>query len=122
MHDITERRDIEKLIRNFYDKVNKDELISMFFSHVDWDKHLPIMYDFWESVLFYTGNYSGNPMQAHQKLHARLPMLPEHFNRWKELFIATVNENFKGEKAELAITRASAIAYLMEQKITQSKN
>ena len=122
MHDITERGDIEVLIRKFYDKVNKDELIGDFFRHVDWEKHLPIMFDFWESVLFYTGNYSGNPMLAHQKLHARMPMQPIHFGRWKDLFIATVKENFTGEKAELAIARASAIAYLMEQKITQSKN
>ena len=117
MPDIANRGDIEILIRAFYDKVVNDEILASHFSHVNWEKHLPVMYDFWESVLFFTATYSGNPMQVHKSLHARMPIGPSHFNRWKELFIQTVKENFEGEKAELAITRADSIAYLMEQKL-----
>jgi hemoglobin len=32
---------------------------------VNWEKHLPKMYIFWESVLFATVKFDGNPMGAH---------------------------------------------------------
>lgn len=118
MKDLTSRDDIEVLIRRFYDKVQKDDLLSDFFTQVNWATHLPVMFDFWETVLFFTGNYSGNPMQAHKMVNQRMPMQPKHFARWLTLFTDTVNEMFQGEKAELACTRAQAIAYLMEQKIS----
>jgi hemoglobin len=118
MKDISSRDDIELLIRRFYDKVQKDDLLSSFFKDVNWTTHLPVMYDFWETVLFFTGNYSGNPMQAHKALNQRMPMKPEHFTRWLTLFTETIQEMFEGEKAGLAHTRAKAIAYLMQQKIS----
>lgn len=117
MSDISNRGDIEFLIRAFYEKVTKDEVLGPHFSHVNWSSHLPVMFDFWESVLFFTGNYSGNPMQVHKALHSRMPIGAIHFSRWKELFIQTVKENFEGEKAELAIARAESIAYLMEDRL-----
>src|SRR5688500_18517545 len=118
MKDIGGREDIQELVQKFYEKVTKDELIGPFFTHVNWDKHLPVMYDFWESVLFFTGTYGGNPMQVHKALNARMPLQPVHFERWKELFIQTVNELYRGEKAELACMRAGNIADLMQMRIT----
>ena len=52
-----------------------------------WEKHLPIMYDFWENVLFYTGQYTGNLMQVHRKANVN-PINSEHFERWLKLFLA----------------------------------
>ena len=58
--DISNNKDIEKLVNLFYEKVKKDTTIAPFFlDDFDWDKHLKIMYKFWENVLFYTGNYNG---------------------------------------------------------------
>jgi len=53
--DISNRNDIERLVMVFYDNVKKNESIGFFFWQVvkvDWDKHIPIMVDFWEYVLF----------------------------------------------------------------------
>lgn len=121
MQDIRYRNDVEKLVRLFYDKVQKDAVIGPHFAHVNWEKHLPVMFNFWDTVLFFTGSYNGNPMASHKTLHSRMPMQPQHFERWKQLFVETVRENFAGEKAELAVSRAESISYLMEQKITERK-
>jgi hypothetical protein len=46
--DIENRKDIEQLINAFYDKVREDELIGFIFNDVakvNWQKHLPVMYD-----------------------------------------------------------------------------
>jgi len=119
-NDITNRADIEILINSFYQKVKKDPLIAFFFSEivpVNWEAHLPIMYGFWENVLFYTGTYEGNPMAIHKGIHQKCPMKMEHFQRWTSLFTETVDELFKGDKAELAKQRATSIATVMQIKM-----
>lgn len=118
--DIANKKDIKKLVDAFYEKVRKDPVIKHFFSdvvNVDWDKHLPIMYKFWENVLFYTGNYTVNPMIQHKAIHAKSQMTMEHFQQWTSLFNETVNELFEGEKAETIKQRAANIATVMQIKI-----
>jgi len=86
---------------------------------VNWEKHLPVMFDFWENTLFFTGTYSGNPMKSHQRLHQLYTLNEKHFAQWVQLFIATVNELFEGAKAELAKQRAISISTVMRIKIIQ---
>ncbi len=122
--DISNRDDIQKLVLSFYDKVKKDDVIGYIFNDVakvNWEKHLPVMYDFWENVLFGSGNYSGNPMVTHTRLHEKTALSAEHFDRWKSIWIATVDELFEGDTAELAKQRAVSIANVMHIKVTQSK-
>lgn len=118
--DITNRSDIKNLIDNFYAKVKVDPLIGFFFDKVipvNWDKHLPLMVDFWENIVFQNGSYEGNPMAQHQHLHALSPMKMDHFQRWTKLFNESVDELFEGEKAIYIKQRALSIATVMQIKI-----
>ena len=118
--DIESRADIEILVRSFYDKVIPDPLLGHIFTEVakvNWEIHLPVMFDFLENTLFYTGTYGGNPMKAHQKLHHMFNLNPEHFSRWVFLFTSTVDELFEGERAQLAKQRAISISTVMQIKI-----
>ena len=120
MKDIENRADIELLINSFYDKVRADDVIGYIFSDVakvDWPNHMPIMYNFWEGIIFYTGNYTGNPMAVHKNLHKQEALTPEHFARWMQLFVATVDELFAGDKAELAKQRAMSISTTIQIKL-----
>jgi len=122
-HDIENRKDVEQLINSFYDKVKRDNVIGFIFNDVakvNWEKHLPVMYDFWEGVIFLTGKYSGNPMEVHMKLNQRVKLGKEQFERWIKLFIEAVDELFEGKKAGLAKEKANGIATIMENKITSS--
>lgn len=122
--DITNKKDIEKLVNAFYEKVKKDHAINHFFTEVvkvDWDKHLPIMYKFWENVVFYTGNYSGNPMLKHKAISEKSSMSKVHFEQWILLFNSTVDELFEGEKADLIKQSALNIATVMQIKIIDQK-
>lgn len=119
-NDIATRQDIELLVNRFYEKVRADATIGYIFNDlvkVNWEAHLPVMYDFWESVIFFTGSYGGNPMITHRKLHQVAHLTTEHFNAWLKLFTETVDELFEGEKAELARQRALSIATVMQLKI-----
>ena len=119
MKDIVSQDDIQVLVNSFYDKVKTSE-IGFFFEEiakVNWEKHLPKMYIFWESVLFATVKFNGNPMGAHFPINEIIPMEKKHFEAWLQLWKETVEENFTGEMAETAIYKATNIANLMSHKM-----
>ena len=111
--DIETRTDIELMVNQFYNKVNQDALLAQMFSHVDWPHHLPIMYNFWSSMLLGDQSYQGDPFQK----HIHLAINSTHFNRWLELFTQTVDENFVGFKAEEMKSRAQSIAGVFQHKM-----
>lgn len=119
--DLNHRKDIELLINSFYEKVRLDESLGYIFdeiAHVDWENHLPVMYDFWETTLFHTGSYKRNAMQAHISLNEKIPLTKAHFDQWLNLFKSTVDELFEGEIANNAKTRAISIATMIQIKIS----
>lgn len=88
-------------------------MLAPVFSHVDWPNHLPVMYDFWSSMLLGDRSYFGNPLQK----HLPLKISTKHFEQWLLLFKATINEHFKGEKAEETKLRAESIAAVFQFKM-----
>jgi len=113
MSDLNERQDIEKLIDRFYEKVQADELLGPVFSHVDWEKHLPIMYNFWASMMLGELSYRSNPYEK----HIHLPIGSEHFAQWLKLFTETVDACFEGPRAEEIKSRAQSIAGIFQYKM-----
>lgn len=111
--EITSREDIVALVDRFYDKVKSDKLLAPVFSHVDWPKHLPIMYSFWSSMLLGEQSYVGNPFQKHMGL----PIDSLHFRQWLVLFNATVSQYFEGAVAEEALSRAATIAAVFQHRL-----
>lgn len=104
------RAEISWLVRTFYTKVRKDDLIGPIFNHQikDWEHHLERLTDFWETNLTFTQKYKGNPVQKHiavdQTSQAEITQV--HFGRWLQLWFETINDNFEGDKAEAAKNRA----------------
>ena len=111
--DIALRDDIKSLVDSFYEKVKQDPILGPVFSHVDWPNHLPIMYNFWSSMLLGDQSYQGNPFQR----HIHLAIDSSHFTRWLELFTWTVDQLFAGPKAEEAKDRAKSISGLFQHKL-----
>jgi hemoglobin len=121
MADIETRADIDRLMHAFYARALDDDVIGYIFTDVarlDLEHHLPIIGDFWESLLFGTPAYSKhgrNPLLVHRELHEKSALTVEHFQRWLEIFIATIDEMFSGERAEFLKQRAAAIAVRMQE-------
>jgi hemoglobin len=113
MQTLNARPEIEILVNKFYDKVKQDDLLAPLFAHVDWPHHLPVMYNFWASMLLGDRSYTGNPFQK----HVPLPLKVKHFDRWLSLFTATIDENFSGEKAEEVKSRAKNIAAVFQYRL-----
>lgn len=122
--DLRNRADIQFLVDAFYKKALEDERIGHFFTEVvqlSFEEHLPVIYDFWESLLFGTMNYKGNPMLKHIALDQKQQLRGMHFEQWKKLFFETIDEHFEGKKATEAKQKATNIAHLMLFKIKQNR-
>lgn len=118
--DIASRDDIATFITYFYEKVKKDETIGFIFNdvvHVNWDLHIPLIIDFWETILLDNPVYKKNAMEVHFHINKILPLTAAHFSSWLLLFNAAVDEYFEGKIAELAKTRAKSIAGIMAFKM-----
>ena len=116
--DIATRADVVKFVDDFYDLVVKDDLLGPIFvdiAAVDFDAHLPTMYQFWSSMLLGAREYSGQPFPPHWAL--RDHMTPAHFTRWISLFCGVIDANFQGETAETAKQRARNIAMIFQLKL-----
>ncbi len=114
--EIENKEDIELMVNSFYTKVREDELLGDIFNNIiqnRWPTHLEKMYRFWQTILLNEYTYQGSPFAP----HARMPVEKKHFDRWKELFMETVDDHFMGEKAEEAKWRASKMAEMFQYKI-----
>ena len=123
--DVQNRQDVEHFVDEFYRKVVDDEVIGYIFNHVagfSWEKHIPIMYSFWETVLFGVMSYKGNPMLAHIELHKKVPLNTAHFDRWQMLFFETIDHLFAGEKVEDAKRLVEVMSLLIQHKIKASES
>ena len=122
--DITNRADIELLMERFYTKLLNDETIAHIFTDVakiDLDHHLPILTDFWETVLLGKNVYHNNTMKVHMDLNAKEPLTKAHFETWLKHFYDTVDELFEGDISLRAKQRATSVATVMQIKIIEMR-
>jgi hemoglobin len=114
--DITSKADIEKFIVSFYENVKKDPTIGYIFTDVvqmNWETHIPVIVDFWETILLDNPVYKKNAMEVHYDLNKKIPLQKEHFTSWLLLFNSAVDDLFEGKTVTLAKTRAKSIADVM---------
>lgn len=65
--DIENRQDIERLVRAFYAKVQADPVIGYIFNdlaQVNWERHFPVMFDFWKTPFFIPAVMPAIPYKA----------------------------------------------------------
>ena len=94
LKDIENRKDIEDLLYAFYRKVFTDQLIGHFFTIIvplDLEKHVPVITNFWESIIFNTQNYRKNVMEIHHDINRQSSIKKVHLDRWVELFSQTID-------------------------------
>jgi hemoglobin len=123
MTDIKFRGDINLLVEAFYQKAITDPTIGHIFTevaHLNLATHLPVICDFWESILLGNMIYRGNPMLKHLELAEKTALTQVHFTVWLGLWEETVRGLHSGEKADLAVKRAQDIGRLMLYKIGQA--
>ncbi|MCE3556086.1 group III truncated hemoglobin [Pseudonocardia sp. RS11V-5] len=119
-HEIADRGDITDLVDEVYRRVFSDEVLGPIFvevARVDLSAHLPVMCDFWSTVLLRDGTYHRNALRPHLDLNARCELAEAHFARWRALWTATVDQRHAGKRAELAKSQATRIAGAIRRRL-----
>ena len=109
MIETTEQRDaIDRMVRLFYERGLTDELLGPIFRERihDWDAHIPIVANFWSSMLHGTQRYKGNAFGVHMQLKFE----PEAFERWIATFESAVTDTLAPDDAAKAIRIARHMA------------
>jgi len=125
MQDLQNQEDLYLMVNEFYKKLLSDDSISYIFTEVvkiKIEEHLPILVTFWSQAILGTGGYTNNLTQIHLDVNAKEYLSPELFKIWLNHFFSTVDEHFKGQKAEQLKTQALNIATIMQIKIAQQNN
>ncbi|HIQ27330.1 MAG TPA: group III truncated hemoglobin [Sulfurovum sp.] len=115
LFETIDRGNIEKLVRDFYEKVLEDELLSPFFIRAlgddlkndKWYEHLHTLDNFWLSLLTGEGRYMGDPLMPHMFLGS---LEERHFERWLQLFRETLDRLYIPTVAIKIYGRAKALS------------
>ena len=125
MQDISSREDVFLLVTTFYDKVRNDELLGPIFNSVinNWEQHLELLTDFWQTNLFFKKKYTGDPLQKHVEVDKAIggKISEVHFGVWMNLWYETLDELFEGDVTQIAKNRARNMGTYMHLKIFEAR-
>lgn len=125
--EIRSRKEVDFLVRRFYDQVREHELLGPIFNTVveDWEHHLIHLSDFWEMILLQTGPGRGmfNPTKVHQEVDSKVDhsIAQVHFGNWLELWFSTIDTYFEGENANYAKEHARRMAHMLFIRIWEAR-
>lgn len=102
MYEEVTVENLTELIRLFYAKAMKDEVIGHYFidtlgedmNNVAWGEHISLLVDFWLTILAIERRYERDPYAPHALLNG---LTLESFERWKSLFFAVVDKLYDPE-------------------------
>ena len=119
--DISNRKDLYKVVSDFYSFLFQSETLSHFFDSFRQEEvleeHLSTLVDFWDNTLFYSGTYNKNAMKPHFKINEEKGLSASDFEEWLGLFRKAVDDNFSGINSETIKNRAVSIATVMRLKM-----
>jgi hemoglobin len=78
----------------------------------DLDKHMILFTDFWISHLFIVITYHGYPIEIHRNVdaYANHYINEQHFGKWLNHWIQTLDEYFEGDNVFILKNRARKMA------------
>jgi hemoglobin len=106
--------DLVPLLHDFYAEVAREPMLAPYFAPVDMEQHIPRIADFWSTLLFHSGRYSGNAFRPHMEMPG---LTAAHFARWVATLERVVDARFAGDAAERMKALGHRIAYSMQLRL-----
>ena len=106
--------DLQPLLVEFYAAVARDALLAPYFESLDMADHIPRIADFWSTLLFHSGRYTGNAFRPHLEMPG---LRGEHFERWLATLEATLDTSYAGPTVERMKSYAHRVGYSMQLRL-----
>ncbi len=116
MKEVENREDLALIVRTFYNKIKTNEVLGPIFLRAipegNWESHLDKITEFWNSALFGSMTYRGNPAITHANLDKsnNHEISQDHFKIWLDNWLLVIDESWTGSKAEEMKMRARKMA------------
>lgn len=107
------KKHIKNLVFHFYQQVQTDPLLGPIFNDiakVDWNHHIPLICQFWNSIMLKTKEYHGNAYRKHLELGKKIALNEVHFARWLQLFYEQAILYLPEQDAQNIFNKAKLIA------------
>ena len=106
--------DLHGLLLEFYASVSKDSLLASYFEAIDMPSHMPRIVDFWSTLVFHSGRYTGNAFRPHLAMPG---LTAAHFAHWLETLDTTLDAHFAGDRTEQMKDFGRRIAFSMQLRL-----
>jgi hemoglobin len=120
--DLATRDEIAEFVTRFYREIAQDDRFHHWFetiAHVDWQAHNAELTDFWSGMLLDEPHLQADDViEAHRWLHESDAFDAALFDRWLEIFDATLEGGWSGPLTEAARRRGHGIAWAMAKRLT----
>lgn len=116
MPDITNKSDVEWVVREQYGKLLEDAFTAPVFSHLNLEEHLPRIFMFWCFVLdidAVNNPYKGSAFEPHTKLG----LTAKHFEIWLHYLHAAIKGKYEGPVAEKWINKSNELGVMFQYKM-----
>lgn len=106
--------DLQPFLVEFYATIARDVLLAPYFESLDMTTHIPRIADFWSTLLFHSGRYTGNAFRPHLEMPG---LRGEHFERWLATLEATLDTSYAGPTVERMKSYAHRVGYSMQLRL-----
>jgi len=106
MTDISSRGHIYQVVSSFYSKIKTHDLLGPIFTQAipenEWEAHMQKITDFWDSAVFGSMTYRGNPAMTHSNVDKAnsFDITQNHFSVWLQNWNRTLDEHGSGPNVE----------------------
>lgn len=114
--DIATFEDIQLIVNKQYELLIADPQTGRHFKELNFEEHFPRIYNFWSFILGVDAEnhaYRGSAFEP----HTHLSLTHQDFIDWQRYLKITVDENFKGPKAEMMLQKAEQLGMMFEYKL-----
>ncbi|CAN5406240.1 truncated hemoglobin Ctb [soil metagenome] len=116
------KENIKKLVTHFYQKVQNDEILGPVFNDVakvEWAHHIPLICQFWNSIMLKTNEYHSNAYRKHVLLGEKTKLTEAHFAQWLLIFQEEAFKHLPVQAAQLITDKAVMIANSLKIGLSQ---
>lgn len=114
--DITSFEDVQLIVNKQYEQLIADPQTGRHFKELNFEEHLPRIYNFWSFILGIDAEnhaYRGSAFEP----HTHMSLTHQDFSEWHRFLKIAVEEQFQGPTADLMLQKAQQLGMMFEYKL-----